>query len=143
MVEMSKIYDLDDPLQQELRPMAEKIDEQASQYMEAWKQQLPVDGFDADNFWSRENLELVRDSGVPAQEIYAYIVTGIYEGAPDSYWHFVMMLSTDFRVAPNSLLYSPSIDTALNVHWALRHLDSEYVVDWILAMWRGVHYPNK
>ena len=137
---MNTAYDISSPLQQGFRDMARKIDEQAEQYMEVWREKAPVEGFDTDNFWSRANLELVRDAEVPDREIHAYIVTGIYQGAPDAYWYFANLLDEDFHVCPNALIYSPSIDTNLNVHFAVSHLDAEHTIEWILAMWNGVDF---
>ncbi|MDK4314505.1 hypothetical protein [Corynebacterium propinquum] len=128
------------PLQEALQYCQKTITERAFALEDEWKHTPPVEGFSEDNFYSRANLLLVRDAGISEPDLYLYIAAGGFRAHSDAFWYFVPHLEKDHRVVVDSLLCSPSLESMLNVHVAVRYLDKEFMLNFIEAMWNGEHF---
>ena len=114
------------PLQEALQYSQKTITERAFALEDEWKRTPPVEGFSEENFYSRANLLLVRD-----------IAAGGFRAHSDAFWYFGSHLEKDHRVVVDSLLCSPSLESMLNIHVAVRYLDKEFMLNFIEAMWNG------
>lgn len=125
------------PLQEALQYSQKTITERAFALEDEWKRTPPVEGFSEENFYSRANLLLVRDAGISEHDLFLYIAAGGFRAHSDAFWYFGSHLEKDHHVVVDSLLCSPSLESMLNVHVAVRYLDKEFILNFIEAMWNG------